>query len=115
MYLTYPALSIVWHNRVGPQTAKTHRNKILLQKRALRLMYFGNYKSHAVPYFLSSRFLPLDFLYFKSVPVLMHDISNNLSPPNIANFLFQKQAFIHIKQGHLQEVTTLLNPQDLTN
>ena len=30
-------------------------------------------------------------------------------------YLFQKQAFIHIKQGHLQEVTTLLNPQDLTN
>ena len=81
------------------RAAKTHRNKILLlQKRALRLMYFGDYKSHAVPYFLSSRFLPLDFLYFKSVAVLMHDISNNLSPPNIAN-LFLKQAFIHIKQG----------------
>ena len=30
-------------------------------------------------------------------------------------YLFQKQAFIHIKQGHLQEVTILLNPQDLTN
>ena len=30
-------------------------------------------------------------------------------------YLFQKQAFIHIKQGHLQEVTTLLNPQDLTS
>ena len=44
----------------------------------------------------------------------MHDISNNLSPPNIAN-LFITKASIHIKQGHLQEVTTLLNPQDLTN
>ena len=77
-------------------------------------MYFGDYKFHAVPYFLSSRFLPLDFLYFKSVAVLMHDISNNLLTPNIAN-LFLKQAFIRIKQGHLQEVTILLNPQDLTN
>ena len=77
------------------RAAKTHRNKILLlQKRALRLMYFGDYKSHAVPYFLSSRFLPLDFLYFKSVAVLMHDISNNLSPPNIAN-LFISKASIH--------------------
>ena len=57
-------------------------------------MYFGDYKSHAVPYFLSSRFLPLDFLYFKSVDVLMHDISNNLSPPNIAN-LFISKASIH--------------------
>ena len=30
-------------------------------------------------------------------------------------YSFLKQAFIHIKQGHLQEVTTLLSPQDLTN
>ena len=30
-------------------------------------------------------------------------------------YLFLKQAFIRIKQRHLQEVTTLLNPQDLTN
>ena len=45
----------------------------------------------------------------------MHDISNNLSPPNIANLFISKASNIHIKQGHLQEVTTLLNPQDLTN
>ena len=65
----YPLYGIV----AWGQAAKTHRNKILLlQKRALRLMYFKDYKSHAVPYFLSSRFLPLDFLYFKSVAVLMH-------------------------------------------
>ena len=57
-------------------------------------MYFGDYKFHAVPYFLSSRFLPLDFLYFKSVAVLMHDISNNLLTPNIAN-LFISKASIH--------------------
>ena len=42
------------------RAAKTHRNKILvLQKRAPRLMYFGDYKSHALPYFLSSRFLSI--------------------------------------------------------
>ena len=49
------------------QAAKTYKNKILiLQKRALRLMFFGDYNSHAVPYFVSSSFLPLDLLYFKS-------------------------------------------------
>ena len=38
------------------QAAKTSKNKILiLQKRALRLMFFGNYNSHAVPYFSSLR------------------------------------------------------------
>ena len=56
------------------QAAKTYKNKILiLQKRALRLMFFGDYNSHAVPYFVSSSFLPLDLLYFKSVAILMHD------------------------------------------
>ena len=73
------------------RAVKTYRNKILtLQKGALRLMYFGDYKSHAKPYFLSSRFLSLYFLYFKSVAVLMHDISNKLSPPNIANLFISK-------------------------
>ena len=37
----------------------------------------------------------------------MHDISNHLSPPNIAN--------LFISEGQLQEVTISLNPQDLTN
>ena len=76
------------------RATKTHRNKILLLQKTCpppdvlwRLL-------HAVPYFLSSRFLPLDFLYFKSVAVLMHDISDNLSPPNIAN-LFISKASIH--------------------
>ena len=87
-YLLYGI--VVWG-----RAAKTHRNKILfLQKRALRLMYFADYKSHAEPYFLSSRFLPLNFLYYKSVAFLMHDISNNLSPSYIAN-LFISKASIH--------------------
>ena len=41
------------------QAAKTYKNKILiLQKRALRLMFFSDYNSHALPYFVSSSFLP---------------------------------------------------------
>ena len=75
--------------------AKIHRTKLLtLQKRALRLMYFADYKSHAIPFFISSRLLPLDMLYFKSVAMMMHDVSNNLTPPNIFN-LFTHQADIH--------------------
>ena len=85
MHLTYPGL-VAWG-----RDAKTRRNKIvILQKRVLRLMYFGDYKSHALPYFLSSCCLPLDFLYFKSVAVLMHDTSNNLSSHNIANLFISK-------------------------
>ena len=77
------------------QAAKTYKNKILiLQKRTLCLMFFGDYNSHAVPYFVSSSFLPLDLLYFKSVAILMHDISNSLTPTNISN-LFASQSNIH--------------------
>ena len=57
-----------------------HANQLfLLQKRALRLMYFGHYTAHAIPYFLSSNILPLNMLYFKSVSVLKHDITKNLA------------------------------------
>ena len=87
-YITYGI--VAWCN-----TAKVHRTKLLtLQKRALRLMYFADYKSHAIPFFISSRLLPLDMLYFKSVAVMMHDVSNNLTPPNIFN-LFTHQADIY--------------------
>lgn len=33
-------------------------------------------------------------LYFKSVVMMMHDVSNNLTPPNIFN-LFTHQADVH--------------------
>ena len=67
---------------------KTHRNKIPClydQKRALRLMFFCDYKTHAIPVFIPSSLLPLDLLYFKSVAMLMHDVSNNTSPPQKRN------------------------------
>ena len=48
----------------------------------------------SLPYFVSSSFLPLDLLYFKSVAILMHDISNSLTPTNISN-LFASQSNIH--------------------
>ena len=68
------------------QAADIHINRIFkLQKRALRLIYFGDFTSHAVPYFLSANTLPLRMLYFKSICILMHDISNNLLPTNILN------------------------------
>ena len=77
------------------QTKLTHRNKILrLHKRALRLMFFCDYKTHAVPFFISSSLLSLDLLYFKPVAILMHDVSNNTSSPQISN-LFNYQHNIH--------------------
>ena len=52
-------------------------------------MIFCDYKTHAIPLFISSSLLPLDLLYFKSVAV-----SNDTLPPQISN-LFDYQHNIH--------------------
>ena len=77
------------------QALNTHLDKIVtLQKRALRLMYFVDYKSHSVPLFLNSGILPVKLLYFKSVASLLHDVDNRHAPPNISN-LFTRSKQIH--------------------
>ena len=63
--------------------AKFHLNKILKhQKRVSRIMNFGRYRSHAIPFFISANVLPVIMLYFKSVSMLMHDVYNNKTPAN---------------------------------
>ena len=77
------------------QALNTHLDKIVtLQKRALRLMYFVDYKSHSVPLFVNSGILPVKLLYFKSVASLLHDVDNQHAPPNISN-LFTRSKQIH--------------------
>ena len=80
---------------VWGQAPQIYLNQILvLQKRALRLIYFAPYRSSAVPLFVSSGCLPIGLLYFKAVEILMHDVHNNLSPRNISN-LFSSASVIH--------------------
>ena len=46
--------------------AETHLYKLLvLQKRALRLMFFAEPRTHAVPLFLETKQLPISFLLFE--------------------------------------------------
>ena len=57
------------------QSSKANLNKILiLQKRALRLIYFANKREHAIPLFIRANILPVDMLYYKAISTLMHDI-----------------------------------------
>ena len=64
-YLSYGA--VAWG-----QAAKIHANQLfLLQTRALRLMSFGRYTAHTIPYLLFSNILPLNMLNFKSVAFLI--------------------------------------------
>ena len=65
------------------QAAKTHLEKLLrLQKRAVRLISFAPFRSHAVPYFLHSNIMPITMLYFKlssmftiTLPLIIFHIS----------------------------------------
>ena len=75
--------------------ARTYLNKILiLQKRALRLLYFTDWHDHAIPLFLEANVLPITFLYYESVSSLMYDINNGKAPTNMLR-LFQKTSNIH--------------------
>ena len=75
--------------------SKSYLKKILvLQKRALRFIFFAVRCEHAVPFFIHAHILPLNFLYFKSVCCLIHDVRNRKVPNNILN-LFSDTASIH--------------------
>ena len=93
---------------------KTYLNKILiLQKRALRLLYFVDWHDHAIPLFLEANVLPITFLYYESVSALMHDINNNEAPVNMSN-LFQKMSNIHsYNTHHLRLESFMLKVLDL--
>ena len=91
--LIFPYLSygiVVWGH-----AAQTYIDQILvLHKRALRLIYFTSYRSHAIPLFISSNTIPINMLYFKSVSILMHDVFNKKTPCNISN-LFNYSNELH--------------------
>ena len=88
--LIFPYLSyglVAWG-----QAAKTHLEKLLrLQKRAVRLINFAPFRSHAVPYFLHSNIMLITMLYFKLSSVLMFDVYNNTAPRNISHLLIPTQ------------------------
>ena len=56
------------------QACKTCLNKILiLQKRALRLLYFTEWHNHAIPLSLEANMLPKTFVYYECISALMYD------------------------------------------
>ena len=86
--------------------SKSYLTKILvLQKRALRFIFCVERCKHAVPLFIHADIFPLDFLYFKSVCCLMHDIRNRKVPSSILN-LFSDTTSIHF--GLRQQINSIL-------
>ena len=82
------------------QASKSHLEKLLiLQKRAVRLINFLPFRTHAIPYFAQSNILPITMLYFKLSSILMFDITTNSAPQNICN-LFTLTQDIHQYNTH---------------
>ena len=80
---------------VWGHASKCHLNKILiLQKRVFRFMSFSDRSVHAVPLFVNTNILPINFVYFESLCCLMHDIRNRVAPINIIN-LFTDTSSVH--------------------
>ena len=74
---------------------KCHINKILiLQKRALHFIYFAKLRDHAIPIFLDAGILPISFLYYENICILMHDVRHERAPRNITD-LFIDTKSIH--------------------
>ena len=54
---------------------QTYLNNILvLQKRALHLIYFSRPRGHAIPFFIESNCPPLQSLFFQQPSYLMYDV-----------------------------------------
>jgi len=87
-YISYGLL--VWG-----QTTKTNLKRILiLQKRALRLIFFVNKIEHAISLFVRANILPVDMLYYKSMSILMHDINCKTAPSKLLD-LFTRPDSVH--------------------
>ena len=74
---------------VWGQAAQRDLKILTSQKRALRLIFFSNKRSHAIPLFFASNILPVDMLYSETVSTITHDVFTNSAPKNI------RQLFIH--------------------
>ena len=90
------------------QASKTQLNMLLiLQKRALRFIFFGDRCDHAIPLFLRAKILPLLFLYYKLLAETMHDVNNDVIPSQLKD-LFIPTAKIHSYNTRSSVSTTFI-------
>jgi len=77
------------------QAAKCHVEKLLkLQKRAIRLICFLDYRSSAIPFFSSSNTSPINILFTETIAGLMHDVHTKKAPISICNL------FSYVSEHH---------------
>ena len=75
------------------QASKLLINKlIVLQKRALRSIFFKNITESAIPLFIENNILPVTLLYLESISHLMFDVVNNNAPLHIQDMFINLDA-----------------------
>ena len=79
---------------MGPSQQSNLNKLSILQKRALRFIYFSDRRDHAIPLFLNDHILPINFMHYKLLAETMHDVSNDLVSSNLKD-LFVSTAKIH--------------------
>ena len=104
-FVPFSTLISIYHSLIKPylrygvivwgQASKSQLNKLLvLQKRALRFIHFAKPRDHAIPLFINTKILPINFLYYQLLAETMSDLRNNLVPKNIQE-LFLSLSRIH--------------------
>ena len=97
------------------QACKTHLNKILiLQKRALKLIYFTDYRESAIPLFSKANILPVNFLFLECISNLMYDVVNQNAPPSLCK-LFTSISNIHSYNTRSSRCQNLYTQYSRTN
>ena len=69
-------------------------------------MFLVGSRSHAIPLFVFVHVLPLNLLYFETIPSIMHDISTNSAPKNISD-LFTRSSDVHSHNTRFSDVDNL--------
>ena len=107
----FSTLISIYHSLIAPylryalialgQASKSQLNKLLvLQKCALRFIPFAKLCDHAIPLFINTRILPINFLYYQLLAETISDVSSNLVP-TIIQELFLPLSWVHSYSNRL--------------
>ena len=111
-FLPRKTLIQIYNSLIGPYLSytiavwgsadKCHINKtIILQKRALRFIYFAKLRDHA----LDAGILPISFLYYENICILMHDVRYERAPRNITDLFIDTKSIHSITHALLLHTT----------
>ena len=83
MKVVYNIYKIVrkYSGKIGSDRSNLLKStSLILQKRALPLIYFSSKSDHAILLFMGSNILRINMPHYKSIGVLMHNIDHDLVP-----------------------------------